>query len=135
MATRSAQWWPSDGPGGLVQGDHSFPGEGLGEADAVAAGLADVGVVHQPVDGGGGQGLGHQLVESGRVEVGAHGHASFLVGGIDQAVEAFGGVGADRQQPDVIDHDQVGAQDAADGLGDRVVGAVRADQHAELLRG
>jgi hypothetical protein len=65
MATRSAQWWPSDVPGRLlVQGDHSLPGEGLGEADAVAAGLADVGVVHQPVDSGGGQGLGHQLVES-----------------------------------------------------------------------
>lgn len=34
--------------GGLVQGDDSFPGEGLGEADAVAAGLAEVGVVHEP---------------------------------------------------------------------------------------
>jgi len=31
---------------GLVQGADSFSGEGLGEADAVAAGLADVGVVH-----------------------------------------------------------------------------------------
>jgi hypothetical protein len=28
--------------------DHPFPGDGLGEPDAVAAGLADVGVVHQP---------------------------------------------------------------------------------------
>jgi len=60
-------------------------------------------VVHEPVDGGGGQGLGHQLVESGRVKVGAHGDASFLVGGVYQAVESFGGVGADREQPDVID--------------------------------
>jgi hypothetical protein len=41
MATRRAA-------GGLGQGDHSFPGEGLGKADAVAAGLADVGVVHEP---------------------------------------------------------------------------------------
>ena len=32
--------------------------------------VADVGVVHEPVDGGGGQGLGHELVESRRVEVG-----------------------------------------------------------------
>jgi len=121
--------------GGLVQGDDSFPGEGLGEADAVTAGLAEVGVVHEPVDGGGGQGLGHQLVESGRVQVRAHRHAAFFVGGVDQPVEAFGGVGADRQEPDVVDHDQVRAQDAADGLGDRVVGAVRADQHAELFEG
>ena len=63
-ATGSAQWWPPDVPGWLAQRDHSLPGDGLGEADAVAAGLADVGVVHEPVDGGGGQGLGHQLVES-----------------------------------------------------------------------
>jgi len=34
----------------------------LGEADAVAGGLADVRVVEQPVDGGRGQRLGHQLV-------------------------------------------------------------------------
>ena len=33
-------------------------GEGLREADAVSGGLADVGVVEQPVDGGGGEGLG-----------------------------------------------------------------------------
>ena len=99
MATRSARWWPSDVPGGSVQGDHPLPGEGLGEPDAVAAGLADVGVVHEPVDGGGGQCLGHQLVEPIRGKVRAHGHASFLVGGVYQAVEPFGGVGADRQQP------------------------------------
>ena len=44
-------------------GSPLLPGDGLGEPDAVAAGLADVGVVHEPVDGGGGQGLGHQLIE------------------------------------------------------------------------
>jgi hypothetical protein len=71
--------------GGSVQGDHSFPGEGLGEPDAVTAGLADVGVVHQPVDGGGSLGLGHQLVESGRMKAGADDHASFLAGGVYQA--------------------------------------------------
>jgi hypothetical protein len=48
---------------GLGQWRHPLAGEGLGEANAVAAGLADVGVVQQPVDGGGCQGFGHQLVE------------------------------------------------------------------------
>ena len=33
-------------------------------------GTNDVGVVQEPVDGGVGDGLGHQLVEAGRVEVG-----------------------------------------------------------------
>jgi len=60
-ATGSAQWWPPDVPGWLAQRDHCLPCDGLGEADAVAAGLADVGVVHEPVvDGDGGQGLGLQ---------------------------------------------------------------------------
>jgi hypothetical protein len=35
------------------------------------------------------------------VKVGAHGHAAFLVGGVDQAVEPFGGIGADREESDV----------------------------------
>jgi len=48
VATRSAQWWPPDVPRVLVQGYHSLPREGLGQADAVAGGLADVRVVHEP---------------------------------------------------------------------------------------
>ena len=70
----------------LVQGDHSLSGEGLGQPDAVAGGLADVGVVHEPVNGGGGQGLGHELVESGRVKIARHGHAAPFVGGEALAV-------------------------------------------------
>ena len=116
--------WPPDVPGWLVQGDHSFSGDGLGEADAVAAGLADVGVVHEPVDGGGGQGFRHELVEARRVKIRADRDAAALVGGVDDPVEALGGVGSDGQQPDVVDDDEVGPQDAGDGLGDGVVGPV-----------
>ena len=52
------------------QGLTPLPASGLGQADGVAGGLADVGVMKQPVDGGGGQGLGHQLVERCGVQVG-----------------------------------------------------------------
>jgi hypothetical protein len=51
---RGARWRPSVLPSGgrqtcpAGQRDHSLSGDGLGEADAVAAGLADVGVVHEP---------------------------------------------------------------------------------------
>jgi len=50
---------------GQVKAFTPLSGEGLGQADALAAGLAEVGVVQQPVDGGsgGGQGLAHELVE------------------------------------------------------------------------
>ena len=89
-AVSSARWWPPDLPGGghqtglglAADGHHSFPGEGLGQADAVAGGLAHVRVVHQPVHRGGGQGFGHQLIESGRVKVGTDRGTAFLVGGI-----------------------------------------------------
>jgi hypothetical protein len=81
-----------------------------------------MGMVQQPVHVGGGQGLGHQLVEAGRVEVGANGHTAALVGGVDQAVEALGGLDADREQPNVVDHDQVGPQNPPHHLDHRVVG-------------
>ena len=130
-ATGSARWWPPDVPGLLAQRDHSFSGDGLGESDAVAAGLADVGVMHEPVNGGGGQGFGHELVEAGRVEVGADRDGPSFVGGVDDPVEALGGVGSDGQQPDVVDDDEVGPQDAGDGPGDGVVGPVPADEDAD----
>jgi hypothetical protein len=60
--------------------------------------LADVGVVQEPVDG-----LGHELVECGGVQVGADRDGASLVGDVDEAVEAFGGVGSDREQADVVD--------------------------------
>ena len=47
----------------------SFAGCGLGEADGVAGGHDDVGVVEEPVNKGGGDGAGHEFVEPGRVEV------------------------------------------------------------------
>jgi hypothetical protein len=45
VATRSAQSWPLNRPWGLAQGDHPFAGYGLGEANALAAGLAEMSVM------------------------------------------------------------------------------------------
>ena len=72
-------------------------GECLGEADGVAGGLADVGVVEEPVDGGGGQCLGHQLVERCWVQVRGDRDGAFLVAGVDQPVEPLGGVDGDGE--------------------------------------
>ena len=38
-------------------------GDGLGQAHGFAGGLADVGVVQEPVEGRGGQGFRHEFVE------------------------------------------------------------------------
>jgi hypothetical protein len=81
---------------GSVQGFDALPGGGLVEPVAVTLGHDDVGMVQEPVDGGGGQGLGHDLVEAGGVQVRADGEAAAFVGGVDEAVEAFGGVRGDR---------------------------------------
>ena len=67
------------------------------------------------------------------MEVAADGEGAFLVAGVDESVEPFGGVVADGQHADVVDHDQVDAGELADGFGDGVVGAVPADQGAEFL--
>jgi hypothetical protein len=66
-----------------------------------------------------GRGLRHDLVESGRVKIAADGQTATFVGGIDQAVEAFGRVRRNRQQP----RRQVCADagDAFDGLGLKLV--------------
>ena len=103
MATGIARGWPSGVPGSSGQWPHPLAAGGLGEADGVAGGDDDVGVVHEPVDGGVGDGFGHEFVEAGGVQVGGQGDGAFLVGGVDDAVERFGGVGGDREETDVVD--------------------------------
>lgn len=117
----------------LVQVGDSFPGEGLGESNGVAAGLADMGVVQEPVNGCCGQGLGHQFVEAGGAQIRADGGGAFFVGGVHDPVESFGGVGGHREQADVVDHDELGAEDSGHGIHDAVVRAVRTDQGAEVF--
>ena len=71
----------------------ALPGDGLGQANRFPGGLADVRVVQQPVDGCGGQRFGHELVKACGVEVGTDRHGTLFVGGVDESVETFGGVG------------------------------------------
>lgn len=68
-------------------------------------------MVQEPVNGGGGQCFGHDLVEAGGVQVARDGNRSAFVGSVDEAIESFGGVFRDREQTDVVDDDQVGADD------------------------
>jgi len=132
MALGSAQCWPS--PAWCSgQWAHPLTGQGLGQAHAFPGGLTDVGMMEEPVDGRGGEGLGHQLIEGSGMEVGGERDGAFLVGGIDQSVQALGGVGSHREQADVVDDDQVRSKDPGDGLGDGVVGSVAAQQDPEVL--
>jgi hypothetical protein len=76
---------------------------GLGRAGTFGLGDTDVGVVQQPVDGGGGQGLGHQFVEAGRGADSMTLLGTGFLSGVDEAVEPFGGVLADGQHADVVE--------------------------------
>jgi hypothetical protein len=82
---------------------------------------------------GRGQDLGHKLIKGILVQIRADRDGAFLISGIDQAIEAFGGVLGDGQQPDVIDHGQVCPQDPADGFADGLIGTVAAEQDTEIL--
>jgi site-specific DNA recombinase len=92
-----------------------------------SAGGHEVGVVQEPVDGGGGQGLGHDRVEPGRVNVAGHCQAAAFVGGVGDPVERLGGVLPGGQHADVVDHDQVAAADPGHSTCDRSVGLGPAD--------
>jgi len=124
----------SRSPGGdSGEGLHPLAGGGLSKTHAVALGDAEMGVVQEAINSGGGNGLGHDLVEARRVKVGRNGQSPLLIGGINQAVEPLGGIGGHRQQPDVVDHDELGAKDAPDGLGHRVIRPVSSHQDAQGL--
>lgn len=71
----------------------------------------------------------------GGVQVRRDRHGAFLVGGVDGAVEGFGGVGGDREQSDVINADEVGAHQSFDGSAGGAVGAVAVDELAECFEG
>jgi len=53
------------------------------------------------------------------------------VGGVNDPVEGFGGVGGDRQQADVVDADQVGSHQLFAGPSHGVIGAVTTDDSSE----
>jgi hypothetical protein len=110
-------------------------GEGFGEAERAAFGDDEVGVVHEPVDGGGGEAFGHDRVEAGWVQVRGDGDGAAFVGGVDDPVEGFGGVLAGGKLADVIDHDQLAAADASDDAVDRRVDFGPADGEGERLEG
>lgn len=64
---------------GLAQGDHSFAGRGLGEANALAAGLAEMSVMQEPIDRCGGKGFRYQLAKTRWMQIWREG--ALLVGG------------------------------------------------------
>ncbi len=56
---------------------------------------------------------GHESVEVGLVEIrGDGGWALFLVGGVHDSPESFGGVGGHWEKPEVIDNDEFVAEDS-----------------------
>jgi len=78
--------------------------------------------------------LGMSSSKPGGVQVRGERDGAFLVGGVDDAVERFGGLGGHGQQADVVDDDHIGAEDLADGAAGRVVDSVPSDEDAKLFK-
>ena len=117
-----------------VQGRHARAGRRLGQSDAIPRREAHVRVMQEPVDGSGGECFGHELVETGRMHIRADGHRTFLIRRIHQTKESLGGIRTDGQEPDIVNDDQLGAQDGLHRFGHRIVGTVAAHQHSQLLQ-
>ena len=92
-------------------------------------------MVQQPVDRCRGEGLRHDGVESGGVDVAGHRDGTALVGGVGDPVERLGGVLPGGQHADVVHNDEVAAADPGDGAGDRAVGLGFSDRGGEGLEG
>lgn len=99
VADRTAQRWPWALPvAHRASGAIPFPAVAWGEADTVAGGENEVGVVHEPFDGGDhdGDGFSHESVEPARVQVRRQCDGTRLVSGVDDPVGGIGGLGGRR---------------------------------------
>lgn len=90
-----------------------------------------MGVVEQPVHGRGCDRLWHQAVESDRVQVRGDDHRPHLVGGVDHSQEGFCLLLGDRKHPNVVDHDQIAADQLVDRATDRLIDQVPAEKAGE----
>ena len=105
----------------------------LGEPVRLALGDDDVGVVEEPVDSCRGESPREDRVEPRRMQVRGHDERALLIGGVDQAIERLGLVGAGGQQADVVDDDQLGADDPLDDLAGRGVDPRAGDRGRQRL--
>lgn len=103
-------------------------GEGLGHADGVSAGLDQMGMMQEPVNGGRGQGFGHQCIEGGGMNIGRQGDRSAFVTGFHNPVERFSCLIRNRQQPDVINDHQVAVGQGLDSLFYSIIDLISGDQ-------
>lgn len=74
----------------------------------------------EPIDRGSREALREDRAEAGRVEVRGQDQRALLVGGVDQAIERLGLVGAGGQQSDVVDDHELRADDPLDDRADLV---------------
>src|SRR5207248_10216491 len=74
-------------------------------------------------------------VEARRVQVRGHGDRATYIGGVDDAVEGFGGVLTGGELSDVVDYDELAAADASHDFVDRRVDFGPADDRRERLEG
>ena len=79
--------------------------------------------MQEPVeDAGGGGVLGQEAAPLLEGPMGGHGQGAAFVGGGNEPEQQLGAGVVERGEPDLVDDDQVGAQQGVDDLADGVVG-------------
>ncbi len=124
---REVRWWPAKVPTWFVvmrpfRAASSF-GLGFAHAVALAFGDDDDGVVQEPVEHGGGGGvLGQEPAPGVEGPVAGDAEGASFVGGGDEPEQQLGAGEVEGREAELVDDDQVGAEQRVDDLGDAVVG-------------
>jgi hypothetical protein len=95
----------------------------------------DVGVVEQTVDRSRGEAFREDRVETGRVQVRGEDQRAALVGRIDEAIESLSLFGPGGQQADVVDDDELRADDPLNDLAGRGIDPGSGDRRRQRLEG
>src|SRR5699024_11599717 len=113
-----------------AQSNHPCPRNGRADANRFPTGLDQMSMMKEPINRRRSHGLGHQLVESRRMEIRRNRDGSLLISSIDKPIQTFGSIITDRQQPDVVNDHEIGSQQPLNSL--RYL--VRSEEHTSELQ-
>ena len=107
---------------------------GFAQPVALAVKRDHVAVVQEAVkDRGGGRGVGQELGPALEVDVGGDRDRALFVGGGDEAEQVVGGDAVQGGEAEVVDDDEVVAQQAFDQFADGVVGEAAVERFDQLV--
>src|SRR5699024_11438496 len=96
--------------------------------------LDQMSMMKEPINRRRSHGLGHQLVESRRMEIRRNRDGSLLISSIDKPIQTFGSIITDRQQPDVVNDHEIGSQQPLNSLRHLVIRTMSTNESAQIFQ-